>query len=77
MLVRRALNDTKKSRKAGADIFANIGLEKPETILFSGFFPKFPVDLAQNPLNPRTNGWPPNGRSPSRQRVFRSIAWVA
>ena len=26
-----------------------------------GFFPIFPLDLAQNPLNPRTNGWAPFG----------------
>ena len=29
ILVPRALNDTKKIRKAGADIFANFGAEKP------------------------------------------------
>ena len=29
MLVPRALDDTKKMRKAGADIFAKSGLEKP------------------------------------------------
>ena len=29
MLVPGALNDTKKIRKAGADIFANFGAEKP------------------------------------------------
>ena len=29
MLVPRALNDTKKIRKAGVDIFANVGAEKP------------------------------------------------
>ena len=29
MLVSRALDDTKKMRKAGADIFAKSGLEKP------------------------------------------------
>ena len=29
ILVPRALNDTKKIRKAGADIFANVGAEKP------------------------------------------------
>ena len=29
ILVPRALNDTKKIRKAGADIFANVGTEKP------------------------------------------------
>ena len=28
MLVSRALDDAKKIRKAGADIFANVGLEK-------------------------------------------------
>ena len=27
--------------------------------VFSGIFPNFPVDLAQIPLNPRTNGWAP------------------
>ena len=29
MLVSGALDDTKKMRKAGADIFANVGAEKP------------------------------------------------
>ena len=29
MLVSGALNDTKTIRKAGGDIFANVGLEKP------------------------------------------------
>ena len=52
ILVPRALNDTKKIRKAGADIFANFGLEKPWNNLdnsnispdfanlFDGFSPK-------------------------------------
>ena len=68
ILVSRALDDTKKMRKAGADIFAKSGPEKPLTHqtkikLFSGlftFFAKFPVDLVQIRLNPRTNGWAPN-----------------
>ena len=35
-------------------------LEKTRTNNFaSGFLPDFLVDLAQNPLNPRTNGWEP------------------
>ena len=34
----------------------------------SGLFPDVPVEFAQNPLNPRTNGWEPNehgSKSPS------------
>ena len=51
MLVSGALDDTKKMRKAGADIFAKSGPEKPEQKsakikTFSGMFPIFPVDLA-------------------------------
>ena len=54
MLVSGALDDTKKTRKAGADIFAKSGPEKPEKKpkkiqIFSGIFPVFPVDLAKNP----------------------------
>ena len=33
-----------------------------EIKIFSGIFPNFRVDLAQNPLNPRTNGWAPFDR---------------
>ena len=36
MFVTRALNDTKKIRKAGADIFANFGAEKPSIYLKTG-----------------------------------------
>ena len=36
MLVPRALNDTKKIRKAGADIYANFGTEKPGIYLKTG-----------------------------------------
>ena len=51
MLVSGALDDTKKMRKAGADIFSKSGPEKPKKKLnkikiFSGFFPVFPVDFA-------------------------------
>ena len=36
------------------------GGEKTEQIKCSPDLSKFSVDLAQNPLNPRTNGWEPN-----------------
>ena len=57
MLVSGALDDTKKMRKAGADIFAKSGLEKPKNKLnksrFSpGFFPFFPW------TEPRTREFP-------------------
>ena len=57
MLVSGALDDTKKTRKAGADIFAKSGPEKPEKKpkkiqIFSGIFPVFPVDFAKNPYFP-------------------------
>ena len=53
MLVSGALDDTKKMRKAGADIFAKSGLEKTRKTLnksqksvdFS-HFSQFPIDLA-------------------------------
>ena len=54
MLVSGALDDTKKMRKAGADIFAKSGLERNPTNykiikMFLRFFPVFPVDLAKIP----------------------------
>ena len=62
MWVSGALDQPKKIRKTAADIFANFGPDKlRKTIKKSkvspGFPQSFPVDLAQNPLNPRTNGW--------------------
>ena len=54
MLVSGALDDTKKMRKAGADIFAKSGPENPQKTINKsrfppGLFPVFPVDLAKNP----------------------------
>ena len=54
MLVPGAFNRTKKIRKAGADIFANVGLEKHLKLFkkikeYNRFFVDFPV-------NPRL--WP-------------------
>ena len=54
MLVSGALDDTKKMRKAGADIFAKSGPEKPkkkpkQIQIVSWVFPVFPVGLANNP----------------------------
>ena len=51
ILVSVALDDTKTIGKAGADIFANFGAEKPykkheKFMMFPGFFPICPVDLA-------------------------------
>ena len=50
VLVSGALDDTKKRRKAGADIFAKIALDKPEKTkkhpICLRDFPNFPVDLA-------------------------------
>ena len=63
MLVPRALDRTKKIRKTAADIFAIFGagnLKKPKKKMFLRMFPNLSVHLAQNPLNPRTNGWAPS-----------------
>ena len=50
ILFPRALNDTKKIRKAGADILANVGAEKPDKNLNksnrSPDFHKFSVELS-------------------------------
>ena len=53
ILVSGALDDTKKMRKAGADIFAKSGAEKPQKIneksKFSpGFSPFFPWTLRKS-----------------------------
>ena len=62
MLVTGALDRTEKIRKTAADIFAKYRLEKHSKNrkkIVSGCVPDFPVDLAQNTLNPRTKGWEP------------------
>ena len=64
MLLPGALNDSKKIRKASADIFANVGAEKPgnnncKIKIVSRFFQNVPVDYAQNGQNPCSNDWAP------------------
>ena len=66
MLVSGALDDTKKMRKAGADIFAKSGPEKNPKHLkqnqdVPGIFLRFSCGLSLNPVNSRTNGWEPFG----------------
>ena len=62
MLVPSALNYTKKIRKSGADMFANVGLEKPgkkqnESKFSPDVFSNFSMELKENAQNPGTNGW--------------------
>ena len=69
ILVSGALDDTKKTRKAGADIFAKSGPEKPDKKTktnpnFLRDFPHFSRGLGQKTLNSRTNGWEPFGLLP-------------
>ena len=73
MLVSGALDDTKKMRKAGADIFAKSGLENPPKKIgknpnFLRNFPRFSRGLSQTPVNSRTNGWEPSDRSAKLSR---------
>ena len=58
MLVPRALNDTKKIRKAGADIFANFGAEKPWI---------YPKTGRMQPRRPTLHG------APARAALFKSL----
>ena len=86
-LVSGALDRTKQIRKPAADIFANFGPEKTrkktgESKIFSRCFRDFPVDLAQIPLNPRTNGWAPRVGAaprpgPEAGRVARASGWFS
>ena len=67
-LVSGALDRTKSIRNTAADIFEHLGLKNIKKTAkqlnvspdCSSCFPHFPVDSAQNPLSPRTNGWEPN-----------------
>ena len=66
ILVSGALDDTKKMRKAGADIFAKSGPEKntqnqKKKNMFSVIFPGFSCGVSQKPVNSLTNGWEPSG----------------
>ena len=77
----RALDDTKKMRKAGADSFAKSGPEKPKQIgnkndFILRDFPRFSRGLSQKPVNSCTNGWEPSdqtrnfqGPEPDRTRT--------
>ena len=63
ILVSGALDDTKKMRKAGADIFAKSEPEKtqhkPTKKKNLRDFPRFSRGLSKKPLNSRINGWEP------------------
>ena len=52
-------------RKAGADIFAKSGLEKPANNWKQNqhvlrFFPLFSIGFSPKPVNSGTNGWEPH-----------------
>ena len=67
-MVSGALGGTKKIRKAGADIFENVAAGKHGQN--RNVKPNFPVDLAQNPQNPCTNGWAPDAHHPPRSGLI-------
>ena len=64
LLVSGALDDPKKMRKAGADIFAKSGPEQKQKKCGNNLnvlrdFPCFSRGISQKPVNSRTNGWEP------------------